>query len=86
MLSTLHLKWYRFLVTVRSHLIILQTGWVLLMTRPRHFLMLNDKLQELDSFYCLLPAHDRLWQAAEEKVNDSLTRLLVAPLIVEKRV
>ena len=41
----------------------------------RHFLMLNGRLQELDNFDGALPAHDGLWQAAEETTHDLLLRL-----------
>jgi uncharacterized ferritin-like protein (DUF455 family) len=51
----------------------------------RHFLMLNDRLQELDSFYGALPAHDGLWQAAEETAHDLLARLAITPLVLEAR-
>lgn len=51
----------------------------------RHFLMLNDRLGELNSYYGALPAHDGLWQAAEETAHDLLARLAITPLVLEAR-
>ena len=51
----------------------------------RHFLMLEDRLRELDSFYGALPAHDGLWQAAEATLADLPGRLAIAPLVLEAR-
>ena len=42
-------------------------------------------MQELDSFYGALPAHDGLWQAAEETAHDLLARLAITPLVLEAR-
>ena len=51
----------------------------------RHFLMLNDRLALLDTHYGDLPAHDGLWQAAQETAHDLLGRLAIAPLVLEAR-
>ena len=51
----------------------------------RHFLMLDDRLGGLDASYGDLPAHDGLWQAAEETAADFLGRLAIAPLVLEAR-
>ncbi|MGB2533914.1 MAG: ferritin-like domain-containing protein [Candidatus Puniceispirillum sp.] len=51
----------------------------------RHFLMLNDRLALLDAQYGDLPAHDGLWQAAQETAHDLLGRLAIAPLVLEAR-
>ena len=51
----------------------------------RHFLMLANRLHELDSHYGALPAHDGLWQAAEATKADLLGRLAIAPLVLEAR-
>ena len=51
----------------------------------RHFLMLNNRLQDPDSFYGALPAHDELRQAAEEIAHDLLARLRITPLVLEAR-
>ena len=51
----------------------------------RHFLMLCDRLAAMDAGYGDLPAHDGLWQAAQETTNDLLGRLAIAPLVLEAR-
>jgi len=51
----------------------------------RHFTLLSERLKSLDSFYGALPAHDGLWQAAEETKDDLLGRLAIAPLVLEAR-
>ena len=51
----------------------------------RHFLMLSDRLADLDATYGDLPAHDGLWQAADATKHDLLARLAIAPLVLEAR-
>ena len=51
----------------------------------RHFKMLDQRLQELDSHYGAHPAHDGLWQAADETKDDLAARLAIVPLILEAR-
>ena len=51
----------------------------------RHFLMLADRLEELDMNYGDLPAHDGLWQAAYDTRDDLLGRLVIVPLVLEAR-
>ena len=51
----------------------------------RHFTLLQERLVSLDSSYGALPAHDGLWQAAEETKDDLLGRLAIAPLVLEAR-
>ncbi|MDB3892418.1 ferritin-like domain-containing protein [Alphaproteobacteria bacterium] len=51
----------------------------------RHFLMLDDRLSRMDAGYGDLPAHDGLWQAAQETAHDLLARLAIAPLVLEAR-
>jgi len=51
----------------------------------RHFLMLQTRLAELGGSYGDLPAHDSLWQAAEESRHDLLVRLAIVPLVLEAR-
>jgi uncharacterized ferritin-like protein (DUF455 family) len=51
----------------------------------RHFLMLADRLEELDIHYGDLPAHDGLWQAAYDTRDDLLGRLVIVPLVLEAR-
>jgi uncharacterized ferritin-like protein (DUF455 family) len=51
----------------------------------KHFLLLADRLQALGSWYGALPAHDGLWQAAAETMDDPLARHAVVPLVLEAR-
>lgn len=50
-----------------------------------HHGLLSVRLNELGSAYGALPAHDGLWQAAEETAEDLLGRLSVVPLVLEAR-
>jgi uncharacterized ferritin-like protein (DUF455 family) len=50
-----------------------------------HFALLEARLKELGSEYGALPAHDGLWQAAEETSHDLLARLAIVPLVLEAR-
>ena len=50
-----------------------------------HFTLLADRLGALGAAYGDLPAHDGLWQAAEETAHDLLARLAVVPLVLEAR-
>ncbi len=51
----------------------------------KHFDMLARRLGELGGAYGDLPAHDGLWQAAEETAHDLKARLAVVPLVLEAR-
>lgn len=51
----------------------------------KHFLLLDDRLRELGSAYGDLPAHDGLWQAAQDTADDLLARLAIVPLVLEAR-
>lgn len=51
----------------------------------RHFSMLQTRLRALGAAYGDLPAHDGLWQAAEETRHDLLARLAVVPMVLEAR-
>jgi uncharacterized ferritin-like protein (DUF455 family) len=51
----------------------------------KHYLLLAGRLAELGMAYGDLPAHDGLWQAAEETAHDLLARLAVVPLVLEAR-
>lgn len=51
----------------------------------RHFLMLDNRLASLDSFYGQFPAHDGLWQAASDTNDDLAARLSIVPLVLEAR-
>jgi len=50
-----------------------------------HFALLDRQLKALGSFYGDLPAHDGLWEAAEETAHDVLARLAVVPMVLEAR-
>lgn len=50
-----------------------------------HFRLLCDRLAALGAAYGDLPAHDGLWQAAEETAGDLLARLAIVPLVLEAR-
>lgn len=51
----------------------------------RHFLMLQDRLASLGATFGDLPAHDGLWEAAQETAHDLAARLAVVPLVLEAR-
>ncbi len=51
----------------------------------RHFAMLQARLAAHGATYGDLPAHDGLWQAAEETRHDLLARLAVVPMVLEAR-
>ena len=51
----------------------------------RHFALLSQRLTALGAAYGDLPAHDGLWEAAEETAHDLLARLAVVPLVLEAR-
>ncbi|MDA0240511.1 MAG: ferritin-like domain-containing protein [Proteobacteria bacterium] len=51
----------------------------------RHFQMLNGRLADLGGAYGDLPAHDGLWEAAEETKDDLLPRLAIVPMVLEAR-
>jgi uncharacterized ferritin-like protein (DUF455 family) len=50
-----------------------------------HFALLARKLETLGSHYGALPAHDGLWDAANETSGDVLARLAVVPMVLEAR-
>lgn len=50
-----------------------------------HFALLDRRLREFGSFYGALPAHDGLWEAAEDTAHDLLARLAVVPMVLEAR-
>ena len=50
-----------------------------------HFVLLDRRLKALGSAYGALPAHDGLWEAAEETAHDVLARLAVVPMVLEAR-
>ncbi|MET0248811.1 MAG: ferritin-like domain-containing protein [Sphingobium sp.] len=50
-----------------------------------HFALLDRRLRQMGSHYGALPAHDGLWQAAQETAHDALARLAVVPMVLEAR-
>lgn len=62
------------------------SDWVMVAKdEGKHFLMLQNRLKELDSFYGDLPAHDGLWESAIETKDDLLARLAIVPMVLEAR-
>lgn len=51
----------------------------------RHFELLAGRLGSLGAAYGDHPAHDGLWEAAQETAHDLLARLAVVPLVLEAR-
>ena len=51
----------------------------------RHFELLEKRLNDLDVAYGDLPAHDGLWEAAENTADDILARMALAPMLLEAR-
>ena len=51
----------------------------------KHFLMLQQRLTEFDAAYGDLPAHDGLWEAAEQTRDDFAARLAIVPMVLEAR-
>ncbi len=51
----------------------------------KHHLLIAGRLAELGAGYGDLPAHDGLWEAAQETTHDLLARLAVVPLVLEAR-
>ena len=61
-------------------------GWMTVaLEEAKHFGLLSRRLEDLNSFYGALPAHDGLWQAVEETAHDLSARLAIVPLILEAR-
>ncbi len=50
-----------------------------------HFALLDRRLRQCGSHYGALPAHDGLWEAAEETARDALARLAIVPMVLEAR-
>lgn len=50
-----------------------------------HFTLISERLQRLGAAYGDLPAHDGLWQAAQETGHDLAARLAIVPLVLEAR-
>ena len=50
-----------------------------------HFVLLERRLRALGSHYGALPAHDGLWDAAQETRHDVAARLAIVPMVLEAR-
>lgn len=51
----------------------------------KHFNLICDVLEQMDSHYGALPAHAGMWRAAEDTVADLKGRLAVVPMVLEAR-
>ena len=51
----------------------------------KHFNLIGDCLETLDSHYGALPAHAGMWRAAEDTADDFMGRLAVVPMVLEAR-
>lgn len=51
----------------------------------RHFQMLAQRLQELDSSYGAFDAHNGLWEMAERTADSCLARMALVPRVLEAR-
>ncbi len=51
----------------------------------RHFGLITQRLSDLGAAYGDFPAHNGLWEAAENTSENLLARMVVAPLILEAR-
>ncbi|MAC81272.1 MAG: hypothetical protein CML66_24800 [Rhodobacteraceae bacterium] len=51
----------------------------------KHFNLMCDCLEALDSAYGALPAHAGMWRAAEDTKGDLMGRLAVVPMVLEAR-
>lgn len=60
--------------------------WVeVALDEAEHFEMLSNRLGEMGYAYGDLPAHDGLWEAAENTADDLLARLALVPMVLEAR-
>ncbi|MEZ5811398.1 MAG: ferritin-like domain-containing protein [Rhizobiaceae bacterium] len=61
-------------------------GWMqVAFEEAKHFGLLSERLSALGAAYGDLPAHDGLWQAATDTMNDLNARLAIVPLVLEAR-
>ncbi|WP_102224645.1 ferritin-like domain-containing protein [Acidimangrovimonas sediminis] len=51
----------------------------------KHFNLICDCLEAMDSHYGALPAHAGMWRAAEDTVDDLPGRMAVVPMVLEAR-
>ena len=50
-----------------------------------HFALLERRLNAVNARYGDLPAHDGLWEAAEQTAGDPLARISIVPMVLEAR-
>lgn len=83
--NAIHLAWdavYRFRGMPREF----YADWLSVASdEARHFQMLRQRLQELESDYGDFPAHNGLWEAAENTSHDPLIRMALVPRVLEAR-
>src|SRR3546814_1933108 len=61
--------------------------WMLLgADEAMHFALLDRRLRQYGSYYGALPAHDGLWEAAQDTAHDVMARLALVPMVLEARV
>ncbi|MEM8797077.1 MAG: ferritin-like domain-containing protein [Pseudomonadota bacterium] len=61
-------------------------NWVQVgLEEAKHFQLLARRLEEMESCYGALPAHDGLWQAAQSTGHNLIARLAIIPLVLEAR-
>jgi uncharacterized ferritin-like protein (DUF455 family) len=61
-------------------------GWMMVAAEEaKHFTLLRRRLNALGADYGDLPAHDGLWEAAQETDHDLTARLALVPLVLEAR-
>jgi len=61
-------------------------GWMMVAAEEaKHFTLLRRRLNTLGADYGDLPAHDGLWEAAQETDHDLTARLALVPLVLEAR-
>lgn len=51
----------------------------------KHFLLLQDRLNDFNAHYGDLPAHDGLWESADKTAHDFAARLAIVPMVLEAR-
>lgn len=62
------------------------TDWLTVLDEEaKHFLLLSERLGDFGAEYGDLPAHDGLWQAAQDTADDLLARLAIVPMVLEAR-
>src|SRR3546814_16664784 len=50
-----------------------------------HFALLDRRLRQYGSYSGALPAHDGLWEAAQDTAHDVMARLAIVPMVLEAR-